>query len=209
MLPLPNLQWTKPIISCCWEGGWTQKTAKPPAVKYPYLMVSDEAFWQFLFATCGSLVGSFWNSYHLGSYKFPVQFFFYVDPGRNSFDFDFWRETRSYVNVKIQPRWPNTYLFLWKPLSCVFTVCFFSLCPGVSIRAEEGLGHQQYKHEAVCQSDAHADGRQTQIQAPVEEGGVSHTAVLPLLHLPPWRKGHVSLLLSPVVPSQCLQEYGK
>lgn len=77
VLPLPDLQWTKPIISCCWEGGWTQKTAKPPAVRYPYLMVSDEAFRQFLFATCGSLVGSFWNSYHLGSDIFPVQFIFY------------------------------------------------------------------------------------------------------------------------------------
>lgn len=77
----------------------------------------------------------------------------------------------------------------------MFLYCLlFCPCPGVSIRAAEGLGHQQYQHEAVRQSDAHADGRQTQIQAPVKEGGVSHTAVLPLLHLPPGGKGHVRFL---------------
>lgn len=173
-------------------------------------MVSDEAFRQFLFATCSSLVGSFWNSYHLGSDIFLVQFFFIF------FIFRPWQK-QLWLRLlagdtklcKLQDTASMTkymLISLKAAVLCVYCV-FFSLCPGVSIRAEEGLGHQQYKHEAVCQSDAHADGRQTQIQAPVEEGGVSHTAVLPLLHLPPWRKGHVSLLLSPVVPSQCLQKY--
>ena len=62
-----------------------------------------------------------------------------------------------------------------------------SLCPsaGVSIRAEEGPGYQQYKHEAVRQPHAHTDRCQAQVQAAVQEGGVGHAAVLPLLHLPP------------------------
>lgn len=67
-----------------------------------------------------------------------------------------------------------------------------SHCAGVSLWPAEGLGHQQHQHEAVRQPHAHADGRQAQVQATVQEGGVGHAPVLPLLHLPAWGKGHVS-----------------
>lgn len=48
--------------------------------------------------------------------------------------------------------------------NCLYTpAASFSPCPGVSIRAKEGLGHQQHKHETVCQSNAHSDRCQTQV----------------------------------------------
>lgn len=70
------------------------------------------------------------------------------------------------------------------------TLC--SLCAGVSLGPAEGLGHQQHQHEAVRQPHAHTDGRQAQVQAAVQEGGVGHAAVFPLLHLPARGESHVS-----------------
>lgn len=76
---------------------------------------------------------------------------------------------------------------------------------GVSVGPEEGLSHQQHQHEAVRQPHAHADGRQAQVQAPVQEGGVGHAAVLAVLHLPPWGQGHVRPAPAPHSPTSPLR----
>lgn len=47
-----------PSFFLLWGGCCTQKAGTSPAVRYPYLMASDKAFRQFLFATRCSLVCS-------------------------------------------------------------------------------------------------------------------------------------------------------
>lgn len=48
---------------------------------------------------------------------------------------------------------------------------------GVSVRSKESPGHQQHQHEAVREPHAHADRRQAQVQASLQEGCGGHAAV--------------------------------